>query len=221
MNGFRPSKTGDKLMASNTLSTSMEAIKLVWGALSSDVVAACVAHLEALLKAPDTEDWLATLHRDAPVGKELYRDDSAVPPDGRDRTGGFMLLAHTEYAGLYRPPHDHGRGWVIYAVQRGEIEMCSYARTINSDGSVELVKRDSRRVAPGQIQVYLPGDIHDTRCTTGPALLLRFTDRDLKIEDQQLHRVTRYVEKTQPQAGAERHLQNARQGTVWTVRAAT
>jgi len=63
------------------------------------------------------------------------------------------------------------------------------------------VKRGSTRVRPGQVQVYLPGDIHDTRCMAGPALLFRLTERDLKKEDREEHRVTRYVE----------------QGGAWTV----
>jgi hypothetical protein len=45
------------------------------------------------------------------------------------------------------------------------------------------------------VKVFLPGDIHDTRCTSGPALLLRFTERDLRKEDKVEHRVTRYVAK--------------------------
>jgi hypothetical protein len=61
---------------------------------------------------------------------------------------------------------------------------------------VKLVKRDSTLVRPGQVQVYLPSrDIHDTRCITGPTLLFRFTERDLKKEDKEEHQVTRYVER--------------------------
>jgi hypothetical protein len=172
-------------MARNSFDMSIEGIKSVWGQLSTEVVAACRGHLEDLLKASATEEWLAALHRDAPANKELYRDPAH----------GFVLLAHTEQAGLYRPPHDHGRGWVIYAMQQGEIEMGTYARRVDSDGSVRLVKRNSTLVRPGQVQVYLPGDIHDTRCMAGPALLFRFTERDLKKEDQEEHRVTRYVER--------------------------
>ena len=178
-------------MARNVLESSIEGIKSVWGPLSTEVVAACCGHLEDLLKAPATQAWLAALHSEAPANQELYRDP----------THGFVLLAHTETAGLYRPPHDHGQGWVIYAMQRGEIDMGTYARTKGSDGSVRLVKRGSTRVRPGQVQVYLPGDIHDTRCMAGPALLFRLTERDLKKEDREEHRVTRYVE----------------QGGVWTV----
>jgi hypothetical protein len=181
-------------MSRNTLETSMQGIQSAWGPLSTEVVAACRGHLEGLLKAPATEDWLAALHREAPANQELYRDP----------TQGFVMLAHTEHAGLYRPPHDHGRGWVIYAMQQGEIEMGTYARVVDSNGRVRLVKRGSTLVQPGQVQVYLPGDIHDTRCVSGPALLYRFTSRDLKKEDQEEHQVTRYVERD----------------GVWTVRAA-
>ncbi|WP_213955851.1 hypothetical protein [Variovorax sp. dw_954] len=172
-------------MASNTLDASMQGIRSVWGPLGDTVVAGCQRHLADLLRAPATEDWLAALHREAPANKELYRDPAH----------GFVLLAHSEYAGLYRPPHDHGRAWVIYAIQQGEIEMRTYARVENTDGSVGLVKQDSTVMRPGQVQVYLPGDIHDTRCMKGPALLFRFTARDLKKEDKDEHRVKRYVEK--------------------------
>lgn len=172
-------------MAKNTFETSIEGIRSVWGPLSTEVVAGCRQHLETLVKSPVTEEWLAVLHREAAANRELYRDPAH----------GFVLLAHTESAGLYRPPHDHGRGWVIYAIQQGEIEMGTYARIESPDGRVKLVKRDSTIVRPGQVQVYLPGDIHDTRCVTGPALLFRFTERDLKKEDNEDHRVTRYVEQ--------------------------
>ena len=172
-------------MVRNTFETLIEGLRSVWGPLSTEVVAGCRQHLLELLKTPPTEEWLAALHKEAPANQELYRDPAH----------GFVLLAHTEQAGLYRPPHDHGRGWVIYAIQQGEIEMGTYARMENPDGSVELVKRGSTLVRPGQVQVYLPGDIHDTRCMTGPALLFRFTERDLKKEDKEEHRVTRYVER--------------------------
>ncbi len=172
-------------MANNSLEKFIEGVRQSWGPLTSEVVAGCRQYLEELVKSSSTEDWLAALHRDAPAYNDLYRDPAH----------GFVLLAHTEQAGLYRPPHDHGRGWVIYAIQQGEIEMGTYARVEAPDGNVKLVKRDSTLVRPGQVQVYLPGDIHDTRCISGPALLFRFTERDLKKEDKEEHRVTRYVER--------------------------
>jgi predicted metal-dependent enzyme (double-stranded beta helix superfamily) len=172
-------------MVNSSLETCVEGIASTWGPLTSELVAACSPRLETLLKTPATEDWLVALRRDAPAYRELHRDPAM----------GFVLLAHTEPAGLYRPPHDHGRAWVIYALMQGEIEMGTYARIEQHDGAPGLVKRNATLVRPGQVQVYLPGDIHDTRCIAGPALMLRFTERDLRKEDRDEHRVTRYVEQ--------------------------
>lgn len=172
-------------MVRSTLEASMQGMRSIWGPLSSEVVAGAREQLQRLVESPITEHWLARLHREGPANEELYRDPEH----------GFVLLAHTERPGLYRPPHDHGRSWVIYAIQRGEIEMGTYARLQGPDGSVRLVRRGSTLVRPGDVQVYLPGDIHDTRCVNGPALLFRFTERDLKKEDKEEGRVTRYVER--------------------------
>lgn len=172
-------------MVKNSLENWIEAVRRDWGPLSTDVVANCRRHLELLVQAPASEEWLAALHRDGPASRELYRD-----PDY-----GFVLQAHTEETGLYRPPHNHGRSWVIYAVQRGESEMGTYVRIEDADARPVLVKRNTSWVRPGQVQVYLPGDIHDTQCLAGPALLFRFTERDLRKEDHEEHRVRRYVER--------------------------
>lgn len=178
-------------MNHDALTTFIEKTRAAFGPLTSELVAAVRAQLEALAKAPSSERWLQTLHAEAPASQELYRDGSH----------GFLLLAHSEPTDLYRPPHDHGRGWVIYALQRGEMEIGTYSRVEDANGRVRLVKRDATLLREGEARVYLPGDIHDTLCTRGPSLLFRFTERDLKKEDQEAHRVTRYV---------------ARDG-VWTV----
>ncbi|HAX42045.1 MAG TPA: hypothetical protein PLF84_10660 [Bryobacteraceae bacterium] len=171
-------------MEKNTFQTFVEGIRPVWGPLSSEVVDLCRRQLENLLKAPAAEEWLAALHREAPAGKELYRDPSH----------GFILLAHTEQTGQYRPPHDHGRGWVIYGVQQGEMGIGTYARVQEPGGSERLVRRETYLLRPGETRVYLPGDIHDTRCTKGPVLYYRFTDRDLKKEESEGHKITRYIQ---------------------------
>jgi hypothetical protein len=72
--------------------------------------------------------------------------------------------------------------------------MGAFARTKDADGNVRLVKRNSTVVRAGEVQVYLPGDIHDTLCISSSALLFRFTERDLKVEDREAQKVTRYVE---------------------------
>lgn len=172
-------------MTTDALGSFIERTRAAFGPLTSDLVAAVRAQLEQLTKAQSGERWLGALHEEALPSKELYRDP----------THGFLLLAHSEQTGLYRPPHDHGRGWVIYALQRGAMEIATYARVEDEDGRVRLVKRDSSLLPVGEARVYLPGDIHDTRCVSGPSLLFRFTERDLKKEDQEAHRVTRYVER--------------------------
>src|SRR5438445_221842 len=91
----------------NSLETFAHAVSADWGPLSTELIDGVRQHLERLLRAPATEGWLDTLHRDAPPSHEMYRDPGE----------GFVLLAHTEPTGLYRPPHDHGRSWVIYGVQ--------------------------------------------------------------------------------------------------------
>lgn len=171
-------------MSQDALETFVARVRASWGPLSTEVVAACRAHLETLLQAPAGEPWLASLLEDKPARRELYRD-----PDH-----GFVLLAHVEPQGVYRAPHDHGRSWVLYGVQSGDMEMGTYGRTVDAQGQVRLVKRDATPVRPGMAMAYLPGDIHDTRCLAGPALQFRFTERDLAKEDKEEGRVTRFVE---------------------------
>lgn len=177
-------------MRNDSLHLFIEHARTTFGPLTTELVTSVREQLEQLTRAPADERWLQQLVQEAPASKELYRDSSH----------GFVLLAHSEAAGLYRPPHDHGRSWVIYALLRGEMEIGTFARLDDAEGRVRLVKRDATRLRPGEARIYLPGDIHDTRCTSGPSLLFRFTERDLKSEDREGFQ-TRYV---------------ARDG-VWTV----
>lgn len=168
-------------MDNNALRSFIQSVQQAYGPLTTELVAHVHAQLTQLTTAPESERWLQALHAEAPASQELHRDP----------THGFLLLAHTEPQDLYRPPHDHGRGWVIYALQRGKLEIGSYGRIQDTEGQVRLVKRDTTLLQAGEARVYLPGDIHDTRCVEGPALLFRFTDRDLKQESQ----VTRYTQR--------------------------
>ena len=119
----------------SSLQTFIESAKSAWGPLTSELVAACRRGLEDLVKASPSEAWLAALHANASPMQELYRDP----------THGFVLLAHTEHAGLYRPPHDHGRSWVIYAMQQGEIEMGTYARVVETGATVACALKHRRQ----------------------------------------------------------------------------
>lgn len=169
----------------DTLQTFVAGVRGLWGPLTSELVAGCRTQLEMLGNASKREPWLADLHRSEPASRELYRD----------RDHGFVLLAHTESVGLFRPPHDHGRAWVLYGLQQGEMEIRTYARAEQPSGRVWLVQRDSTILRAGQALPYLPGDIHDTRCLSETALLFRFTERDLKVEDRVERRMTRYEDQ--------------------------
>lgn len=171
-------------MTGSSLDAFTSAVRSAWGPISSDLVATCRSGLEMLARAAPCEDWLAALLAERPASRELHRDAS-----------GFMLLAHNEKQGLYRPPHDHGRAWVVYAVQSGELEIRTYARIEALSGEPRLVLRDASRLRAGEARAYLPGDIHDTRCLTDNALLFRFTERDLRHEDQVEGKLTRFVER--------------------------
>jgi hypothetical protein len=172
-------------MTDSSLSSFARNVRDAWGPLSTELIDNCRLQAEALLRAAPKEEWLAALHREGPANQELYRD-----PDH-----GFVLLAHTEHEGLFRAPHDHGRAWVMYAVQSGEIEMRTYGRVEDPEMGVRLVQRDATRVLAGDVRVYLPGDIHDTRCLSNSALLFRFIERDLRVEDQVHRRLTRYIDR--------------------------
>ncbi|HEX7817314.1 hypothetical protein [Dyella sp.] len=171
-------------MVTSTLETFIDNVRESWGPLSSSLVARCHTEIEALARAPSSEGWLAQLHEDMPASKELYRDP----------IHGFLVLAHTEARGHAWPPHDHGRSWVIYAVQQGEMEMTTYGRMESPAGNVRLVQRETYRVMPGEGRVYLPGDIHATRCLSESVLYLRLTERELSREREEGH-MTRYIER--------------------------
>jgi predicted metal-dependent enzyme (double-stranded beta helix superfamily) len=139
--------------------------------------------LARLTGADESEPWLADLLAERPATRELHRDAAH----------GFMLLAHTENAGLYRAPHDHGRAWVVYAVQSGELEIATYRRVPLADGEVGIAEQDRSVLRPGEARIYLPGDIHDTRCLSDTAIVFRFTERDLRHEDLVEGKVTRFA----------------------------
>lgn len=168
-------------MTLNSLQRFVAAVRADWGPISTTLVARCRAHLDALTASVESEDWLASLLTERPATRELHREPN-----------GFLLLAHAEQHGLYRPPHDHGRAWVVYAVQSGALEIGTYVKVDDPRGE-RLVRRETTILRLGEARAYLPGDIHDTRCLTDDALVFRFTERDLKHEDQVERRVTRFV----------------------------
>lgn len=169
-------------MQASSLQTFTDTVSAIWPAGGGRVIETTRSALAGLTEADAEEAWLADLLAEKPATRELYRSAEH----------GFVFLAHTENEGLYRPPHDHGRAWVIYAVQSGEIEIGTYSRLLMADGQLTLVERERSILRPGEARVYLPGDIHDTRCLTETALEYRFTERDLRHEDLVEGKVTRF-----------------------------
>lgn len=114
-------------------------------------------------------------------GIELYRDEEH----------GFVLLAYTESKGTYRMPHNHGNGWVVYAVVDGIVEMGNYINLVQASGLSKLILKNTDNMTTGDSNIYYPGDIHDTRCMSENAIILRLTSCDLKEEDR-LGRMLRF-----------------------------
>lgn len=170
-------------MPTDALQTFIGDVRQAWGPIGSGLVHCVREALDQLATADPRQPWLSALLSERPATCELHRDGDH----------GFMLLAHAEQRGLYRTPHDHGRAWVCYAVQSGELEIGTFARIVDDRG-VRLVRRETHILRPGHARLYLPGDIHDTRCLTQDALVFRFTERDLRHEDQVENQVTRFVE---------------------------
>jgi hypothetical protein len=102
-------------------------------------------------------------------GVELYKDEEH----------GFILLAYAENKGTYRAPHNHGNAWVEYAVVSGLVEMGNYC------GLSELILKNSDQLTAGDRHKYFPGEIHDTRCISENAIILRLTSCDLKVEERE------------------------------------
>lgn len=172
-------------MTPTSLDSFVSAASSAWTTGESERVGICRAALVKLAGANESEPWLAELLAEKPASRELHRHPAH----------GFVLLAHAENEGLYRPPHDHGGAWVVYAVQSGELEVGTYNKFVGPNGDVTLVEEGRRVLRPGEARAYLPGEVHDTRCISSTALLFRFTERDLRHEDQVERKVTRFIDR--------------------------
>ncbi|MCC2603784.1 cupin domain-containing protein [Planctobacterium marinum] len=143
-----------------------------WSGLNSDNVNRLKSALTALTQSSPKEPWLAALFNEKPAAKTLYESEQHR----------FMLLAHHEPADFYRQPHDHGNGWVLYAVLSGTIAMNTYKILTDNNGNEQLVNRGKEVLATGDCRVFLPGDIHHTHCLSDNFMQFRFTSCDFKQE---------------------------------------
>ncbi|MDE3206559.1 MAG: hypothetical protein KGQ66_20320 [Acidobacteriota bacterium] len=139
---------------------------------------ACRRAMEVLLAGDDPE-WAAAVQRVASGERkvELYRD-----PDH-----GFIQMAHQYRPGHGSPPHGHGdRGWVVYGVQLGRVEIATY-RPTGADPPLRVERAEV--LAAGEARAYLPGEMHSTRMVAGEgaagtAVVLRMLSEDLSKLDR-------------------------------------
>lgn len=158
-----------------TLQQFIETVRNSWTGLNTDTVVTIRQLLSRLCQSSHSGQWFDDLYSKKTDTVELYKD-----PQHK-----FMLLAHTEPKGFYRSPHDHGAGWVFYAVLDGEMEMSTYLHHTNEKGKSYLVSRGSYTMKKGDCHVFLPGDVHDTRCLSDNLILFRLTSCDIGMEKRE------------------------------------
>lgn len=106
-------------MKSTSLSYFVNKIEDQWGPISSSLCEAVRSSLADLSLASSSEPWLRSINYAENQNRLLHKSP----------TQGFCLLTHEEEEGLYRIPHDHGRAWVVYAVQSGKAQIETLANS--------------------------------------------------------------------------------------------
>ncbi|WP_462152644.1 cupin domain-containing protein [Pseudoalteromonas xiamenensis] len=159
-------------MITDTFSDFVNALCQCWTGLNTQTIDDVRGLLMSTASNGREMSWVRQLKSQQFTVQELYHDQKQ----------GFILLAHSEAKNTYRPPHNHGSGWVFYTVLFGEMEMKTYKQVTSSSGESYLVSRGTDTLKTGDCRVFLPGDIHDTRCTSDNLILLRLTSCDFKKE---------------------------------------
>jgi hypothetical protein len=114
-----------------------------------------------------------------------YVDDKYGHP-----AAGFHITCGAQQAGQANSPHDHGAGWVVYGTYEGQIEQTRWGWDY-SDGLLKprLVARTKFVQNPAQPAYFLPGEIHDTRCVSDRAVVVRIESQ--KVSTLWRHRYDR------------------------------
>ncbi len=130
--------------------------------------------LEEMLDLPEEEGY-------GPVSLHLEEDAGHPGP-------GFWLMASVQRPDQDNLPHDHGAAWVVYGVYDGEIEQTKWRWFYPGEGVDQLQIKETGQFTQkkGSVAFFLPGEIHNTRNTTGGRALV------VRLESQKLDRVTRY-----------------------------
>lgn len=147
-------------------------VRSIWGDGKDPELPYQVEHLleKLLISTSPQENWIAKLIKEGLPARELYRD----------KDHGFILMGHVHDKSHSNPPHDHGPCWVLYGVYHGVTEITTYRRTDDGKvpGRATLEKKGLRRLTPGMVIPYLPGEIHSTLAVE-PSVVFRFLSHDL------------------------------------------
>lgn len=173
-------------MQNQSLKNFIEELSKIWGPLNSDLTKGAKKLLTELVINSVKENWVNELLKNKEPEAIVYKDDKH----------GFILQAHVEQKGDVSPPHDHGNGWVIYATLQGQVEMGIFHRVIQPDGNLKVIQKEQYVQTPGQCNVYLQGDIHDTKALEDNTLMLRLTSCDFMKEFKE-GRLIRYLDNSE------------------------
>lgn len=162
----------------NKINHAIVKIESLWEDLDINSLREIKSSLQQLALTPEVQFNLGKVTEDSAKGVELHRNHR-----------GFIILAYAEDKGTYRVPHNHGDAWVVYVVVEGEVEMRNYFK-FNGGSKDRLILKNREKLVQGEVRIYYPGEIHDTRCLSNRAVILRFTSRDLRDEerDGRMHR---------------------------------
>lgn len=153
----------------------IEGLRQVWagGRPVEERAAAAQTLMEQLLReTPPDETWIAELWHDRARSRELYRD-----PDY-----GFIQMGHVQPVGSQPTPHDHGPGWVVYGVYRGETDISRFQRdNAQEDRNARLEVIETKTLTPGVAYAYLPGQIHSPHAKSAEgSVVMRLLSLDLE-----------------------------------------
>lgn len=157
----------------NKITEAAAELQKLWVDLCMESVQKIQLVMKGLAENAEVCTGLRLITRTQQEGYEIFRD----------RRQGFILLAYSEKNGVYRIPHNHGEAWVVYAMVSGAVEMGNYFNAVRGDVSNHLVLKNREKLIAGDTRIYLPGEIHDTRCVSEEAVILRLTSLDLRAEE--------------------------------------
>lgn len=129
----------------------------------------CAEAMRRFLRCDESAPWVKRIVESEDGRVELYQDPEY----------GFIQLAHRYGPDHRTAPHNHGPGWVVYGVYRGNVRISTY-REVAGDGQPALETATDPVVRAGEANPYLTGVIHSTDAQgPGDSIVLRFLSQDL------------------------------------------